>query len=181
MLTRASVHQEDRVLITGASGGVGSAATQLAKARGAQVLAVTSPSKAQCLRELGASETLSRDDDLVERQGQNSVDVIIDLVAGPAWPQLLEILKPKGRYAISGAIAGPIVQLDIRTLYLKDLRLFGCTVLDPEVFSTLVQKIETGTIKPLVALTFPLEQIADAQEAFLMKRHIGKIVLTIPR
>lgn len=181
MLTRASVGRKDTVLITGASGGVGSAAIQLARARGATVIAVTSSSKAEILKELGASQTLSRDENLVSTLGLNSVSVVIDLVAGPAWPQLLDVLAPKGRYAVSGAIGGPLVELDVRTLYLKDLSFFGCTVLGHEVFSNLVSRIETGAIKPLVAQTFPLEQIADAQEAFLMKRHIGKIVLTIPR
>ena len=57
--------------------------------------------------------------------GQNSVDVVIDLVAGPRWPALLDVMRPGGRYAVSGAIAGPIVELDVRTLYLKDLRFFG--------------------------------------------------------
>lgn len=181
MLTRASVGQNDKVLITGASGGVGSAAIQLAKARGADVVAVTSPAKAETLRKLGASRTISRNENLVEALGQSSVDVVIDLVAGPTWPPLLEVLRPKGRYAVSGAIGGPLVELDVRTLYLKDLSLFGCTVLEPEVFGNLVSKIESGAIQPLVAQTFPLEKIAEAQDVFLKKSHIGKIVLTIPQ
>ena len=179
MLTRASVGGGDTVLITGASGGVGSAAIQLAHARGADVIAVTSPSKAASLRELGVSKTVSRDDDLVQVLGRNSVDVVIDLVAGPQWPQLLEVLRPKGRYSVSGAIGGAIVELDVRTLYLKDLSFFGCTVLDPEVFGRLVRTIETGAIKPLIARTFALEDISEAQDAFLKKDHIGKIVLRV--
>ncbi|SHH29992.1 alcohol dehydrogenase family protein [Ferrimonas marina] len=181
MLTKAQVGAEDIVLVTGASGGVGSAAVQLAKARGAQVIAVTSPSKAAELKALGASQTLGRDDDLVATLGHNSVTVVIDLVAGPAWPKLLEVLKPQGRYAVAGAIAGPIVELDVRTLYLKDLSFFGCTVLQPEVFANLVGRIERGEIRPLVADTLPLTQIAEAQERFQQKRHTGKIVLEVAR
>ncbi|MEM8582472.1 MAG: zinc-binding dehydrogenase, partial [Pseudomonadota bacterium] len=69
--------------------------------------------------------------------------------------------------------------LDVRTLYLKDLSLFGCTLLDPEVFGNLVGRIEREEVKPLVAETYALSDIAHAQEAFLEKKHIGKIVLTM--
>jgi NADPH:quinone reductase-like Zn-dependent oxidoreductase len=107
------------------------------------------------------------------------IDVVIDLVAGDKWPQYLEALRPGGRYAVAGAIAGPLVELDVRTLYLKDLSLFGCTVLGPEVFNTLIKRIDQGAIKPVVARSFTLEEICDAQSLFLKKQHVGKIVLRI--
>ena len=179
LLTRSAVGPGDRVLVTGASGGVGSAAIQLATARDARVIAVTSPSKSQALLGLGAERTLARKDSVVDMLGRDSIDVVVDLVAGPQWPELLDVLRPGGRYAVAGAIGGPIVELDVRTLYLKDLSLFGCTVLEPEVFSNLIEHIEQGRISPVVAETFPLERIADAQAAFLTKKHIGKIVLTL--
>lgn len=179
MLTRSRVAKGDRVLISGASGGVGSAAIQLAKARGATVIAITSPSKNEQVLELGADEVVPRNANLVEALGNNSVDVVIDLVAGDQWPQFLEVLRPKGRYAVSGAIGGAMVELDVRTLYLKDLSFFGCTVLEPEVFGNLVHHIEQGNIKPLVAQTFSLEDINQAQAAFQEKGHVGKMVLTV--
>ncbi|MFH0290058.1 alcohol dehydrogenase family protein [Vibrio owensii] len=179
MLTRSRVAKGDRVLISGASGGVGSAAIQLAKARGATVIAITSPSKNEQVLDLGADEVVPRNANLVEALGNNSVDVVIDLVAGDQWPQFLEVLRPKGRYAVSGAIGGAMVELDVRTLYLKDLSFFGCTVLEPEVFGNLVHHIEQGNIKPLVAQTFPLEDINQAQAAFQEKGHVGKMVLTV--
>ncbi len=179
MLTRANVHSGETVLITGASGGVGSAAVQLAKARGATVWAVTTPAKSAALRQLGADETISRDTDLLATPGANSVDVVIDLVAGNKFPHYLEVLRPCGRYAAAGAIAGPLVELDVRTLYLKDLSLFGCTILAPEVFPNLIQLIERGAIAPVVYRSFPMEQIREAQALFLEKRHVGKIVLNI--
>nr|WP_186175553.1 alcohol dehydrogenase family protein [Vibrio jasicida] len=179
MLTRSRVAKGDRVLISGASGGVGSAAIQLAKARGATVIAITSPSKNEQVLDLGADEVVPRNTNLVEALGNNSVDVVIDLVAGDQWPQFLEVLRPKGRYAVSGAIGGAMVELDVRTLYLKDLSFFGCTVLEPEVFGNLVHHIEQGNIKPLVAQTFPLEDINQAQAAFQEKGHVGKMVLTV--
>jgi len=151
----------------------------LAAARGARVIAISVPSKFEEIKRIGASKVVSRNDNLVETLGNNSVNVVIDLVAGKSWPQFLEVLKPKGRYAVSGAIAGPIVELDIRTLYLKDLTFFGCTVIEPEVFSNLIKRIENKDIKPLVAKTFKLEEIVEAQKEFLTKKHIGKIVLKV--
>ncbi len=179
MLTRAEIGAGERVLVTGASGGVGSAAIQLAKARGAYVIAVTSASKSRQLIEIGADETVSRDENLAEVLGENSVDAVVDLVAGTQWPFLLNVMRPGGRYAVSGAIGGSIVELDVRTLYLKDLSLFGCTVLESQVFGNLVNRIEKEQIQPLVAETYPLDQIATAQEGFQKKNHIGKIVLTM--
>ena len=180
MLTRTDLREGETVLITGASGGVGSAAVQLAKARGARVAVVTSASKAQSLRDLGAAIIVDRDMDYVDALGTDSVDVVVDLVAGDKWPGLLDVLRPKGRYAVAGAVGGPLVTLDVRTLYLKDLVFYGCTVLEPEVFGNLVKIIEAGAIKPLVAATFPLRDINAAQAAFAQKGYTGKIVLSVP-
>lgn len=179
MLTRVDLKEGETVLVTGASGGVGSAAIQLAKARGARVVAVTSPRKAKYLRDLRAATIIDRDADYVDVLGADSVDVVIDLVAGDKWPSLLDVLRRKGRYAVAGAVGGPIVDLDVRTLYLKDLSFFGCTVLEPEVFSNLVKRIESGDIAPLVGAQFALKDIAAAQEAFAKKDYTGKIVLTV--
>lgn len=181
LLTRAYVSAHDTVLVTGASGGVGSAVVQLARARGAKVFAVTTRSKADKVMRLGADKILLREDSIVKALGNNAIDVVIDLVAGKQWPELLDVLKPSGRYAVAGAIGGPLVELDVRTLYLKDLSLFGCTVLAKEVFSNLIKSIERNDIVPVVSKIFPLEKIADAQTVFETKKHIGKIVLNLGR
>ena len=179
MLTRSGVKAGERVLVTGASGGVGSAAVQLAKARGAIVVAQTAPPKARDLLGIGADEIVYRGEDPVEAIGPDNVDVVIDLVAGAQWPRLLEVLRRGGRYAVSGAIGGPLVQLDVRTLYLKDLSLFGCTALEPGVFANLVKRIENGDVVPLVAASYPLDRIREAQAFFQEKKHVGKIVLVV--
>jgi NADPH:quinone reductase-like Zn-dependent oxidoreductase len=178
ILTRIVLAAGERVLITGASGGVGSAAVQLAKRRGAEVVAMAGPDKAEAVRALGASHTVPRDADLVALFGHEHFDAAVDVVGGAQFGAMLSSLKCGGRCGVSGAISGPIVDLDLRTLYLKDLRLIGCTVLEPEVFPNLISYIEAGEIKPLVAATFPLEDIVAAQELFLTKHHVGKIVLT---
>ncbi|MFV0475851.1 MAG: alcohol dehydrogenase family protein [Pikeienuella sp.] len=176
MLHRASVGAET-VLITGASGGVGSAAVQLARRRGARVIAVTAPAKAADLVALGADRVIDRDADLAAELGRDSVDVVLDLVGGRSWPALLEVLRRGGRYATAGAIAGPLAEIDLRTLYLKDLTLFGCTFQEDAVFENLVSYIEEGSIRPVVARTYPLKDIVQAQKDFLSKAHTGKLVL----
>lgn len=179
MLHRAGVGAE-RVLITGASGGVGLAAVQLAKRRGAIVLAVCSPAKADQVRAEGADRTIDRGTDLVAELGRNSFDVVIDIVGGMQAGQLLELLRPGGRYAIAGAIDGPLAQIDLRTIYLKDLQLLGCTFQEDEVFENLITYIEANEIHPVVSKTYPLADIAQAQEDFLSKKHTGKLVLIPP-
>lgn len=179
LLHRARVGAE-RVLITGASGGVGSAAIQLAKRRGAYVIAVAGASKHDAVAALGADEVVSRDGSLIGAVGKNTVDVVVDLVAGPAFAELIAVLKVTGRYAVAGAIAGPIVELDVRDLYLKDLTFYGCTYQEPEVFENLVSYIERDEIRPVVAATYPLKEIAAAQERFLAKDFVGKLVLVPP-
>lgn len=178
MLTRTNLRDGETVLITGASGGVGSATVQLARARGANV--ITSPAKADALRDLGAIKTLTRNDDILAGLGAARVDGVVGLVAGPKWPALLDVLRCGGRYAVAGAIGGPIVELDIRTLYLKDLSFFGCTGLEQEVFGNLVGRIERAEIKPLVAEVHPPRDIGKAQKSFDEKGYIGKIVLEVP-
>ena len=179
MLHRANVGAE-RVLVTGASGGVGSAAVQLAKRRGAEVTALSSASKTAEVMALGADRVIDRNADLVAELGAESMDVVIDLVAGDQWSSFLDVLLRGGRYVTAGAIAGPLTQIDLRTLYLKDLTLFGCTFQEDEVFANLIRYIEAGEIRPVVARTYPLRDIALAQADFLAKKHTGKLVLIPP-
>ena len=180
MLHRAGVTGDKHVVVTGASGGVGSAAVQLAKRRGAAVTAVAGRAKWEQVRAIGADRLIDRDDDIVAALGERSVDVVVDNVSGPAFGGLLDVLKAGGRYVSSGAIAGPLVTFDKRTFYLKDLTLIGCTAWDEPVFPDLVSYIERGEVRPLVAKTFPLERIADAQREFLEKKHVGQFVLIPP-
>ncbi|MNV62715.1 hypothetical protein D3C71_1552730 [compost metagenome] len=102
-------------------------------------------------------------------------------MGGAEWPALLQVLKIGGRYAVSGAIAGPVVELDLRTLYLKDLTFYGCTWQDDRVFTELVSYIEKNKIRPLVSKVYPLAEITKAQEDFVQKLHTGKLVLVPPQ
>ena len=177
MVQRSRVTSGEHVLVAGASGGVGSAVVQLAKIRGATVTAIVGKSKMEEVIRIGADFVVDRDSDLVNELGEESFDVVIDNVGGPHFAGELNTLKRGGRYATSGAIGGPLVDLDLRTMYLKDLTLIGCTAWDEPVFPRLVADIESNRIKPLVAKTFPLADIARAQQEFLEKKHVGKFVL----
>ncbi len=178
MLTRASVTSDDTVLIPGASGGVGSALVQLTKRRGARVVAMASEAKHADVAALGADLVLSRTpDDLRAALGDETITVVADVVGGPYWPELIDTLERSGRYTCSGAIAGPMVMLDLRTFYLRDLTFFGSTVIDQKVMSNLICYIEAGEIKPSLAATFPLDQLREAQTAFIAKAHTGNIVV----
>jgi NADPH:quinone reductase-like Zn-dependent oxidoreductase len=177
MVQRSRVTSGEHVLVAGASGGVGSAVVQLAKVRGATVTAIVGKSKMDEVLRVGADFVVDRDSDIVSELGEERFDVVIDNVGGPHFAGELNALKRGGRYASSGAIGGPLVNLDLRTMYLKDLTLIGCTAWDEPVFPQLVSYIESNRIKPLVAKTFPLADIAHAQQEFLEKKHVGKFVL----
>ena len=183
MIKRANVCKDDVVLITGASGGVGSAWIQLAKRRGAKTIAMCGEDKAGSLRELGADAVLPRAPDNLRAAladaGYDGVSVVADVVGGDIFPQLIDVLNRRGRYVCSGAIAGPNVDFDLRPFYLRDLTLLGSTITPPDVFAALVGYIENGELRPLLAKAFPLEELRAAQEMFIAKKHTGNIVVTM--
>ena len=184
MLNRVQADEDDLVLIPGASGGVGSALVQLANRRGAKTIAMASEAKHDEVKTLNPTVVIARSPEnlkqtLVETIGRPDVTIIADIVGGPDFPTRLEVLARGGRYACSGAIAGPIVDLDLRTMYLNDLTFHGCTIFEPKVFPSLVKYIEAGEIKPMLAASFPLEQLHDAQRMFIEKKHTGNIVVTM--
>lgn len=147
MLNRARVAAGERVLVTGASGGVGSALVQLVVARGARAIAMVGPGKEALVEGLGAECVITRGARLEVELGSRSVDVVADLVGGLQFPDLLKVLRPEGRYVAAGAIAGPIVELDLRTLYLNHLEAIGSSIWTHEEFRGLVAHIEAGRLK----------------------------------
>ncbi len=185
MLTRVDLQVGEKIVIPGASGGVGSALVQLAKRRGAWVLALTSAAKREHLLRLGADAVLDRantttTDDFRKQLPGGACDVVADVVGGRHFQEWLTLLRRGGRYVASGAIAGPIVELDLRALYLKDLEMHGATVMPVGIFARLVEYIAGGEIRPLLAHQFGLRAIHDAQREFLKKNYFGNIVLKPP-
>ncbi|KHD07074.1 zinc-binding alcohol dehydrogenase [Candidatus Thiomargarita nelsonii] len=178
MVTKARVTKADTVLITGASGGVGSALIQLNKILGATVIAVVGANKESYAKDLGADYVYCRDEQLASNLTQHQVTVSLDVVGGSYFDILVKILQIGGRYVCSGAIGGPLVKLDLRDLIYKDLQMSGATRLEPEVFPNLVRYIEQGLLKPLVAKVFHLSEIKEAQQFFQSKSFFGKVVIT---
>lgn len=182
MIERVQVSADDTVLVTGASGGVGAALVQFARLRGATVVAVSTAAKADAVRSLGAQVVLDRNEPLAAQlraaTGRATVDVVADVVGGAEWPTLIDLLRRGGRYVVSGAVAGPHVALDLRTLYLRDLLLAGTAVQPPGLFARLVGHVERGEIVPTVSAVYRFDQVREAQAAFLERHHVGKIVLS---
>ncbi|MDP6165254.1 MAG: zinc-binding dehydrogenase [Gammaproteobacteria bacterium] len=177
MLHRAGLQSAETVLVSGASGGVGLASVQLAKRRGAKVIAIAGADKHADVMAAGADQVYARNVNLEALLGPQSVDLVVDNVAGEDFSKRVKLLKVGGRLATSGAIAGPIVNVDLRDLYLKDIRLLGSTAWDEPVFPNLVSYIEAGQLTPKVSATYALADIVQAQQEFAKKEHVGKIVL----
>lgn len=182
MLERVGVDAGERVLVTGASGGVGSAVIQLCRVRGAMPYALSSASKKRALIEIGAEAVIPREvDDLPEAVEDatkgKGIDVVVDVVAGSLFNTLLQALRPRGRYVTCGAIAGPLVQLDLRTVYLKHLQLHGSSQGNRADFDRLVRYIEEGKLRALVGGVYKLSDLRRAQAEFTAKNFVGKLVV----
>ncbi|MEM7272065.1 MAG: zinc-binding dehydrogenase [Actinomycetota bacterium] len=183
MLQRVRLSDGQTAVITGAAGGVGSALVALAKLRGARVVAICGAAKRDRVAALGADAVLARDAGEIPAAAAEAaggpIDVVADVVGGPDVAGWFEALRRGGRYVTAGAIAGPIVPLDLRTLYLNDLELYGATIYEPGVFADLIGYLDRGEITPVVDAVYPLADIAAAQAAFERKHHVGAIVVDL--
>jgi len=184
MLRRARVSEGERVLVTGASGGVGSGIIQLCRARGAIPYAVVGAGKEEAVISIGAEGTVTRGKgSLIEATAKltrnKPIDVVVDTVSGPLFPDLVEILSPQGRYVTCGAMGGPMVEIDMRRIYLKNLELHGASQGTRRDFAAVRDYALSGKIKPLVARTFSLEELGRAQEEFKKKEYVGKLVILV--
>lgn len=184
MVERAGITAGETVVVTGASGGVGLALVQLAEARGARVIAVTSGGKAADVLAAGASQTVDRDGDLAEQIARHSpggVDAVADVVGGPLIAQLMPLVRDDGRWVVAGAVAGAVVEFDLRRLYLHNISLIGSSMHTREHFAALLRTARDGAVRPVIAARYTLDDLATAQEEFSRHRHVGKIVVTIDR
>jgi alcohol dehydrogenase len=185
MLNRGRLVAGETVLVSGASGGVGSACVQLAKARGARVVAIVGRGKEPAVTELGADVIVTRVNTdmggaVCEKLRGEKIDVFADLVGGAGFETILPLLHPEGgRYVTAGAIAGPVVELDLRVLYLNHLELIGSTIGTAKEFLDVLELVKSDKLRPLVSRTYPLRELHAAQHAFLEKKFIGKIVIDV--
>ena len=176
-----------RVLITGASGGVGSYAVQLAKARGAEVTGVCSAAKADLVRSLGADHVVDYTrEDFADRAGH--YDAILDIAGNPALSRLRRALTRTGTVVLVGGEEGGKVtggmferQLLARTLSLFVRQRFT-SVLGKESGSDLqrvTELIEAGTVTPSIDSTYPLDQVPEAMRRLDAGQVRGKIAITV--
>jgi NADPH:quinone reductase-like Zn-dependent oxidoreductase len=175
MIERAEIAAGERVLVTGSSGGVGMAAIQLLVDRGCDVVARTSREHREFIAGLGAAEVSARGDDDIAALAP--VDAVVDVVGGDEFGSLVDRLRDGGRLVTAGAIAGPVVALDLRRLYLPQRQLIGSTMHTPAHFRRLAEIAVDGGVEPIVAATYPLAEIAAAQERFGRRDFVGKLVL----
>ncbi|MEG9225989.1 zinc-binding dehydrogenase [Aeromicrobium sp. Sec7.5] len=181
MLERANVGSGETILVTGASGGVGLALVGLAAARGARVIALSSRDKAAAVQEAGADVVVDRGGGDVGEQLADLVpaglDAVADVVGGGLVAVAMPHVRPGGRWVVAGAVSGPVIELDLRQLYLRSISLLGSTMHTPEQFEVLVSAARAGQVRPVVARTFPLEEVRAAHEEFERREHVGKLVL----
>lgn len=180
MIERGRLRAGETVLVSGASGGVGLALVQLARARGAKVLAISSGAKTDAVREAGAHHVVDRAHDVAEqvRAGApEGIDVALDVVAGELLSEGLPLLREGGRWVVAGALDGYGVTFDVRRLYLHNAQVIGSAMHTPTHFGLLMDLARKAEVQPVVAATFPLERAAQAQEELALRRHVGKIVL----
>ncbi|MDD7941938.1 zinc-binding dehydrogenase [Actinomycetospora lutea] len=183
MLARGRIAAGETVLVTGASGGVGLGAVQLAAARGARVVALTAPGKEEALREAGAAEVVLRGAepgalaDAVAHAAGGPLDAVVDVVGGPLLPALLDRIRDGGRWVIAGAIGGHAVDLDLRRLYLHNVALVGSSMHTPAHFAELVADALAGRIRPRIAGRYALTDIHAGQDEFARSAYVGKIVV----
>ncbi|MEU8739471.1 zinc-binding dehydrogenase [Streptomyces halstedii] len=180
MIERGRLRKGETVLVSGASGGVGLALVQIARARGARVIAVSSGSKIDAVREAGAHEVVDRAGDLAEQiraAAPEGIDVALDVVAGELLGESLPLLREGGRWVVAGALGGYDVSFDVRRLYLHNAQVIGSAMHTPTHFGLLMDLARRAEVQPVVAAVFPLEQAARAQEELSRRGHVGKIVM----
>ncbi|MGW6056782.1 zinc-binding dehydrogenase [Streptomyces sp. NPDC055189] len=180
MIERGRLRKGETALVSGASGGVGIAAVQIARARGARVVAISSGAKIDAVRDAGAHEVIDRAGDVTEQlraAAPEGIDVALDVVAGELVGDGLPLLREGGRWVIAGALGGYDVTFDVRRLYLHNAQVIGSAMHTPTHFGLLMDLARRAEIHPIIAATFPLDQAAEAQEELARRGHVGKIVM----
>ena len=193
MHTNGHVAAGEKVLILGASGGVGVCCVQLAKLAGATVVAATSSEdKAARLRALGADEIIdyARHDFVQEvyrlygkptRRGKGSdhgVDAVVNYTGGDTWTKSLRVLRVGGRLLTCGATAGYDPQEDIRFIWTFELKILGSNGWAREDITALLDRVETGGLEAVIDETFPLERATEALARLEQRQVFGKLVVT---
>jgi NADPH:quinone reductase-like Zn-dependent oxidoreductase len=186
LIRKAQLKPWETALVLSASGGVGTAAIQVAKSVvGATVITTTSsPEKAAMARELGADHVIdytkeSIPDRVKELTHGRGVDVVVDHVGAKFFEDAYNSLKRGGRYGLCGVTSGYLAQLQLGSLFTKQLQVFGVFMGSRADMSQVTQMLNQGRIQPVIHRTFPLEQASAAHEVMEERSFFGKLVLQV--
>lgn len=182
LISRGRVRPGEDVLITGASGGVGTAAVQIAKYAGARVFAVTTTENVDRVSDIGADVVYDRTEVDYSRQvwqetGKRGVDVVFDSVGAAVWKSNLRALAKGGRLVTYGATTGAEGETDIRLVFWKQIEVIGTTMASRAEFEEVMKLVMRGKLKPIVDVAWPLERARDAHERLEGGEQFGKVVL----
>ena len=183
LFARGGLRAGERVLVTGASGGVSTLAVQFANAAGAEVFAVTSSDdRVRRVRELGAHHVFDRTTTDWAREvyritGRKGVDLCLDSVGAAIWPELLRGLAVGGRLVSYGATTGQAGRIDIRLLFWRQLSILGSTMGTPTEFREAMDMVFTGVAAPPIHAVLPLSDARRAHELLEAGEVFGKLVL----
>lgn len=182
LITRGRLRRGETALITGASGGVATAALQIARHAGARVIALTTAEHAERVRALGADAVVDRAREDFGRElwlatDKRGADVVFDSVGQVLWRTCLRTLARGGRLVTYGATTGPAGETDIRLVFWKQLEIVGTTMAGRAEFETVMQLVFSGRLEPVVDSVLPLERAAEAHEYLERGEHFGKVVL----
>jgi NADPH:quinone reductase-like Zn-dependent oxidoreductase len=191
LITHSTVKAGDRVLVLGASGGVGTGCIILAKHLGAHVIACTSSSdKVRKLKALGADEVINvREVDFskwaIETYGkpqrrsyEGGVDVVINFTGGDTWQPSLRCLKRGGKLLVCGATAGYDPKEDLRYVWSFELQIIGSNSFYDDDLRALMRLIAEGKVRPVIDKVLPLDQAGEGLRLIADREVIGKVVVT---
>jgi NADPH:quinone reductase-like Zn-dependent oxidoreductase len=181
-ISRGRLRPGEFALITGASGGVATAAIQIARHAGARVFAITTGDQVERVRRLGADVVIDRERQDFARElwiatGKRGIDVIFDSVGEALWRVNLRSLARGGRLVTYGATTGPAGDTDIRHVFWKQLEIVGTTMAGSAEFQAVMKLVFSGELHPVVDSVLPLDRIAEAHERLERGEQFGKIVL----
>jgi len=177
----------DRVAIVGAGGGVATAAVQVAKLLGGNVVVASrSSEKKDRVLALGADGFLVFDGEhpldrvLWQYSEKKGIDVVFDSVGSPTLPRSVRALARGGRVVVVGATAGPLVELDVRTLFWRQASIRGSTMASAGEFDEVLSHLASGRLRPVIDAELPFERAEEAFRRFERGDLFGKVVVTAP-
>jgi NADPH:quinone reductase-like Zn-dependent oxidoreductase len=175
----------DDVLVQGAASGVGSAAIQIAKLAGARVFTTaSSAAKLQLARDLGADVVIDYTQqnfaEVIKQETQGrGVDIVVEHVGLAVWKDALKCLAHGGRLVTCGATTGPKVDIDLRFFFIREIEIVGACMGSRAELDQVLKLIDRKLMRPVIDRTFPLEQLAAAQQYLEDRRQLGKIVIEV--